>query len=327
MSTLPPLRALQVFEAVGRCGGVAEAARRLGISAGAVSQQMKLLEDTLGLSLTQKEGKRLRLTTVGRRYHESCAAAFESLRVAHAEIERSKSVHNLNVSVLPSLLSKWLASRVMAWQAQYPDLNVFLDGTRTEPSSEGYDIDFRISYGDRVADVENAIELFRDIVVPVCSPQLILENTPLTVPADILAYPLISVDWLPKFVSPPSWHDWFEANDVECTTLHNARHVFSLSSVAIQAAIDGHGFVLAQSSMICDDVAAGRLVIPFKVGLPLSWPYFLTWKKNAFDKPQCRNFHRWFLALAKEQQQVNDRLCKRVRSTGRDKFDLMPERD
>jgi LysR family glycine cleavage system transcriptional activator len=145
MGTLPPLRALQVFEAVGRCGGVAEAAKRLGISAGAVSQQMKLLEDTLGLSLIQKDGKRLRLTTIGRQYHESCAAAFESLRLAHAEIERAKNVHNLSVSALPSLLSKWLASRVMAWQVQHPGLSVYLDGTHAEPSLEGYEIDFRIS--------------------------------------------------------------------------------------------------------------------------------------------------------------------------------------
>lgn len=308
MGTLPPLRALQVFEAVGRCGGVAEAARRLGISAGAVSQQMKLLEDTLGLSLMQKDGKRLRLTAIGRQYHESCAAAFESLRVAHAQIERSKNVRNLSVSALPSLLSKWLATRVIEWQAQYPDLSVYLDGTHTEPSPEGYEIDFRISYGDRVADVDNSIELFRDSVLPVCSPQLLRADAPLASPADILAYPMISVDWLPKFASPPSWSDWFETNGVDCSTLQNARHVFSLSSVAIQAAIDGHGFVLAQSSMIHDDVMAGRLVMPFKLGLPLPWPYFLTWKKSAFDKPQCRSFHRWLLTRAKEQQEVNDQM-------------------
>jgi LysR family glycine cleavage system transcriptional activator len=308
MGMLPPLRALQVFEAVGRCGGVTEAAKRLGVSAGAVSQQMKLLEDTLGLSLMQKDGKRLRLTTIGRQYHESCAAAFESLRIAHAEIERSKNVRNLSVSALPSLLSKWLAPRVMEWQAQHPELTVYLDGTHTEPSPEGYEIDFRISYGDRVADADNAIELFRDSVVPACSPHLLQSSAPLAMPVDILAYPLISVDWLPKFASPPSWRDWLETNDVDCTALHNSRHVFSLSSVAIQAAIDGHGFVLAQSSMICDDVAAGRLVIPFKRGVPLPWPYFLTWKKSAFDQPQCRSFHRWFLKLAKEQQQVNEQM-------------------
>ncbi|BBU31122.1 LysR family transcriptional regulator [Burkholderia sp. THE68] len=319
MQTLPPLRALQVFEAVGRCGGVTEAARRLGISAGAVSQQMKLLEDTLGLRLMQKDGKRLRLTAAGARYHASCAVAFESLRVAHAEIERSRNVRNLSVSALPSLLSKWLAARVATWQQRYPDLSVYLDGTHTEPSPDGYEIDFRISYGDRVIDVNNAVELFRDCVVPVCSPHLLREDAPLATPADILAYPLIAVDWQPKFASPPSWRDWFRANGVDEADngrVNDSRQVHSLSSVAIQAAIDGHGFVLAQSSMICDDLAAGRLVMPFALGLALPGPYFLTWRPHTFDKAHCRSFHRWLLTQAKEQQQLNDSLLRVIGETG-----------
>ena len=319
MQTLPPLRALQVFEAVGRCGGVTEAARRLGISAGAVSQQMKLLEDTLGVHLMQKDGKRLRLTAAGARYHESCAVAFESLRVAHAEIERSKNARNLSLSALPSLLSKWLATRVIAWQQHHPELSVYLDGTHTEPSPDGYEIDFRVSYGDRLADVNNAVELFRDCVVPVCSPRLVREDAPLATPADILAYPLIAVDWLPKFASPPSWRDWFRAigvDEADIARVNDARQVHSLSSVAIQAAIDGHGFVLAQSSMICDDLAAGRLVMPFAQGLALPWPYFLTWRPNTFDKAHCRGFHRWLLTQAKEQQRLNDRLLRVIGETG-----------
>ena len=306
MNTLPPLRALQVFEAVGRCDGVAEAARRLGVSPGAVSQQMKLLEDFLGLRLTQKEGRGIRLTAAGRRYHESCAIAFESLRVAHAEIERSKNERSLSVSALPSLLSKWLATRINVWQEKHPELSTYLDGTHTEPSPDGYDIDFRISYGDRVADMDNAVALFHDSVVPVCSPQLLRADAPLADPDHILAYPLISVDWLPKFASPPSWRDWFAANNVDCRELKDERQVFSLSSVAIQAAIDGYGFVLAQYSMIRDDLAAGRLVMPIALGLSLPWPYFLTWKQSAFDKPHCRSFHRWLVTCGREQQEVND---------------------
>jgi LysR family transcriptional regulator, glycine cleavage system transcriptional activator len=85
--------------------------------------------------------------------------------------------------------------------------------------------------------------------------------------------------------------------------------------VAIQAAIDGHGFVLAQSSMICDDLAAGRLVMPFALGLALPWPYFLTWRPHTFDKSHCRSFHRWLLTQAREQQRLNDRLLRVIGET------------
>ena len=124
---------------MGRFGGIVEAAKRLGISAGAVSQQMKLLEDTLGLSLTLKVGKRIRLTAAGQRYHDSCAAAFESLRIAQVEVERSKNASNLRISALPSLLSDWLAPHIYAWQDEHPELNLFLDGSHAEPSPEGYE--------------------------------------------------------------------------------------------------------------------------------------------------------------------------------------------
>jgi LysR family glycine cleavage system transcriptional activator len=75
MNRLAPLRAIQIFETLGRCDGLVESARRLDISAGAVSQQIKLLENALGVKLVTKEGKRMRLTATGRRYHESCLAA------------------------------------------------------------------------------------------------------------------------------------------------------------------------------------------------------------------------------------------------------------
>ena len=90
--------------------------------------------------------------------------------------------------------------------------------------------------------------------------------------------------------------------------MRSNRLVFSLSGLAIQAAIEGHGFVLAQTSMIVDDLSAGRLVLPFPVGVALQSPYFLTWQASSFDQPHCRVFHRWILTRSREQQALNDRL-------------------
>lgn len=327
MSQLPPLRALQIFEAVGRHGGIAEAARRLGISPGAVSQQMKLLEDVLGLHLTQKEGKRLRLTSAGEKYHQSCSAAFESLRVAHAEILRSRHEIHLSISAFPSLMAKWLAPLLLNWQTEYPEINIYMDGSHAEPSATSYEIDFRITYSDRVHQAENALELFRDSVVPVCSPGLIAPDKPLLQPADLLAYPLISVDWLPKFTSPPSWRDWLRHNQVGCSQLNEGYRVFSLSSIAIQAAIDGQGIMLGQCAMIAEDVRAGRLVIPFSRPMDLPSAYFLTWRQSAFDKPHYRLFHRWLVARGRAQQTLNAALLEDAGAKGPQVHVAIPDCD
>lgn len=308
MDTLPPLRALQVFDTLGRCQGVVETARRLGVSPGAVSQQIKQLEDAVGMRLLAKEGKRLRFTEAGRIYHASCAQAFESLRLARAELERGKLTRSLCISALPSVLSKWLAPRIYTWRRDHPEIDIFLDGTHSEPSHDGNHIDFRITYGERIDQSRTRAELFHDKVVPVCSPAL-TRGRVLAHPRDILEYPLLSIDWLPKFSSPPSWRDWCAVNDVDDDGVRNTQLVFSLSSLAIQAAIDGEGFVLAQTSMIAADVAAGRLVIPFPAGVALLSPYFVTWQASAFDHPHCRAFHRWILTQGREQQSINDTLA------------------
>jgi LysR family glycine cleavage system transcriptional activator len=308
MSYLPPLRALEVFEAVGICGGISQAAKRLGLSAGAVSQQMKLLEATVGVSLTVKEGQRLRLNATGQRFHEGCTEAFERLRAATAELERSKNANNLYISALPSLLSKWLAPLVAGWQAEYPDLSIYLDGTHTEPSkADANGIDFRISYGEGIQDNVHTLELFRDCVIPACSPALLATHGAQIEVGELLRYPLLTIDWRPKFESPPSWQEWFTHNGMADVTINNSR-LFSISSMAIQAAIDGHGMVLAQYSMIKDDVDNGRLITPCLRAMSLPSSYYLSWNPSTFHKTQCRAFHRWLIARGREQQHLSEQL-------------------
>ena len=310
MRPLPPLRALQIFEIMGHSQNLADAARRLDITPGAISQQLKLLESTLNIELTFKEGKRIRLTSAGLRLHGACSQAFELLREAHAELERGKNATNLSLSALPSLLKSWLAPLVFEWQeSHYPDLTIQFKGSHSEPANELEDIDFRITYGNNNVASQNSVELYTDSVVPVCSPSLLGPRTKLNRPADILNYPLLSTDWSPKFTSPPSWDDWFDANEVNDTRAATSSYrIFSLSHMAIDAAIAGHGFVLAQCSMIASDVAAGRLLIPFKRALPLPWPYILTWNPNVFHKPHCSAFHRWLVSRGKLQNGLNERL-------------------
>lgn len=172
MSRLPPLRALQVFEVVGHCAGMSQAAIRLGISVGAVSQQMKLLEDALGIKLTLKDGQRLRLNSVGERLHARCTAAFEELRLAVAEAERAKNPNNLYISCLPSLMTKWLSPLIDEWGQDETDLDIYLDSTLDDASGEE-SADFRIGYGEHPEHAGHSVPLFRDCVVPTCSPQLL----------------------------------------------------------------------------------------------------------------------------------------------------------
>ena len=303
MSSLPPLRALQVFESVGHHGSISRAAQHLGISVGAVSQHMKLLENALDATLTVKEGQRIRLSAIGERFHARCQTAFEELRAATAEVERTKTSATLHVSSLPSIMAKWLSPLMYDWNKSRSRVEVYLD-SNLDDTSEAEDADFRIGYGQGGSNLENRAELFRDCIVPVCAPAFMGGASTVARPESLLAYPLICIESKPKFDSPQSWPDWFEdcGSAVDGPVPISVR--FSSSSIAVQAAIDGHGIVLAQYSMIAADLKAGKLVVPFHHAMELPSPYFVSWDRNALYKPQCQDFHRWIIARGREQQRA-----------------------
>ncbi|GLS18505.1 LysR family transcriptional regulator [Labrys miyagiensis] len=314
MAALPPLRALQVFETVGHYGSISRAAQHLGISVGAVSQHMKLLENALDATLTVKDGQRIRLNTIGERLHVRCQTAFEELRAATAEVERTKASTTLYVSSLPSILAKWLAPLMYDWNKSRGGVDIYWD-TNLDDSPEREGVDFRISYGEGGGPLENRADLFRDCIVPACPPGFIQGASTVVKPEGLLDYPLIAIESKPKFDEPPSWPDWFE----DCGCRIDGPIAISLrcssSSVAVQAAIDGQGVVLAQYSMIVSDVKAGKLAVPFHHAMELASPYFVSWHDNVLYKPQCQDFHRWIIARGREQQRAIQDLVARNRGS------------
>jgi LysR family transcriptional regulator, glycine cleavage system transcriptional activator len=304
MTKLPPLRALQAFEAFGRLGSVTDAARELGVSVGAVSQQLRKAEDAVAVRLLERRGRTVELTAQGRQYHAGLSAGFHLIRTAQDAVARSQSASTLTISCLPSLASKWLGSLLLDWQIKHPGATVLLNGEDTEPSFAGGDVDYRISYGDKIKGYDHAVELFTDWAVPACSPGFLAQH-PLQDPANILELPLLGITWSRDQGAPPGWSDW--AASLGVTYRRKAGEVtFSLSSAAIDAAMNGRGFVLAQLSMTSDDISAGRLVVPFDNRIKLSKSYFLAWDRAVLKKPFGPELRAWLTATAKRQKSVPD---------------------
>ena len=300
MKQTPPLRALQAFEAFGRLGSVTGAAMELGVSPGAVSQQIRKAEESLGLRLLERRGRTVTMTSWGRQYHAAISAGFERIRAAGELIVRAQAQGALTVSCLPSLASKWLAPKLFDWQARHPGATVRLLGAEAETRLGEEEADFRISYGAKARGYDHYAELFTDRVVPACAPALLARRA-LRKPADILDGPLLGIEWARDHRAPPGWAEW-AASIGEDYRPAAGELAFSLSSAAIDAAVNGRGFVLAQLSMAGDDIAAGRLVVPFDLPLRLPEPYFLAWDRAALQKPHGAELRAWLLAAAGRQK-------------------------
>ena len=308
MQRLPSMRALQAFEAFGRLGSATAAATELGVTVGAISQQLRKAEAELGLQLVMRNGRTISLSTIGKQYHADVKAGFDILREASTRIERPGSDPILTISCLPSLASKWLGARLFDWQTAHPSATVRLIGTDTEPDFATGGVDFRLSYGDLITRYAKRSDLFTDWVVPACAPAL-LARQKIVSPADILGAPLLAIEWANEQGAPPDWGDWAAHIGASRRTVAGAV-AFSMSSAAIDAAINGRGFVLAQLSMAADDIASGRLVVPFDIRLKLSQPYSLAWDPGVLDKPFGPELRGWIQSISRRQRAVSSPMAE-----------------
>lgn len=315
--SLPPLRAVQTFEAVGRRGSVTAAAEELGITPGAVTQQIRSLERHLKLRLLQRQGRGIRLTSWGTVYLPHATAALGTLRTGVQQLERTRLSNHLTVSALPSVANKWLGPLLFEWKKLNLDVSIMLDGVHPEPGLEDGDADFRVSYGSRSRAHQRYSYLFTDYLIPVGSPTL-GRAADRADPGSLLRLPLLGIDWGSEFASTPSWRHWFASlglptRQVPCDL------TFSLSSAAIDAAIEGRGLVLAQHSMVATALRSGSLVRLSDHCLVLPEAYFLAWSAGALDKPLGAAFRDWLTAearrfelLAKGSRSLSERPFKRV---------------
>jgi len=303
---LAPLRAVQAFEAIVRLGTVTRAAQELEVSAGALSQQIKVLERFLGVPLLERSGRGVVPTAWGRKYIPGVAEGFAALRRAQKIVQQQKHETEIRISAPASISTRWLAGRLFEWSSRHRQSAFQLHASDAEPDLQSGEADFRVTYGDHVLVHAHYAQLFVDAVTPVLSPRL-LEHAPAD-PGDLLRYPLIGVDWGPEIdAPPPGWNEWLMHNGVTAT-LNRVALTFSLSSTAVDAAVNGNGVALAQLSMVGDDLAAGRLIAPFpNRTLSMPKPYYLAWGAAALAKPGGKEMQRWLMGEGRADRPVQPR--------------------
>ncbi|KMO15629.1 LysR substrate-binding domain-containing protein [Methylobacterium platani] len=295
MSALPPLKALQAFDALGRTGSLTLAAADLGVTPGAIGQQLRKLEEAVAAKLVAPDGRGLRLTPLGATYHAQIRQGFAALAEAGAVL-REAAADVIVLSCLTTVLGKWIGRRMRDWTELGAQARISLVGSDAEPDLGQGAADLRIYYGGRTHPPHRT-ELFTDHIVPVCAPALIA-GRPLSGPEDILRFPLLHIAWDPRFGANPGWAEW---GRLIGTRPPPANLTYGLSGSAIDAALAGQGFVLGQLAFIGPELETGRLVIPFDLRLPLPEPYFLAWNPASLKKTGARAFHRWLLGEGRAQ--------------------------
>lgn len=282
MNNLPPLSALRAFEAVARLGSVVQAADELHVTHGAVSQQLRALEEYLGLSLFNRQGKRLAITDDGRIYALRLRMAMGDIASATSDVLSLPRPDELIIAIVPSFGAHWLLRRLPRFIAAHPGLKLNLRASLELVDFQVDRVDAAIRMGPGNWEGTSQAHLFTDELVAVAAARFNGGQLPRT-PAEIIAAPLIR--------SVESWSPWLSAVGLPQTPLGGP--VYSDSNLVVEALRQGQGVSLTRRSLVHDLVRDGELVLLSDIAVPYQNPYWLIWPMRSHGTAKLRSFTDW----------------------------------
>ncbi|WP_119304433.1 transcriptional regulator GcvA [Dongia deserti] len=290
------LAALRGFEAAARHLSFTKAAAELNVTPAAVSHAIRELELDLRVRLFERSSRVVRLTAAGETLSRAVAEGLGTIGRAVQRLRALDGRPKLMVTTSPSLAAKWLVPRLDGFLAQHPDVDVRIDVSQrlADFSEDGVDIAIRFGTGDYPGLVVE--RLFEETVFPVCSPNLLRSRHPLREPRDLRHHTLIHIEWDAQWATWPNWAMWLRAAGAPEVDTTRGLHL-SQTSLALQAALDGHGVALGDSTLVADDLAARRLVRPFSMALrgPSQFAYHLVHAPRRSEEPLIKAFRKWIL--------------------------------
>ena len=315
-----PLNALNAFEVAARHQSFSKAAEELHVTPAAVSQQIRMLEELLGVQLFHRLNRGLALTEAGKSGLAKLQDGFRSVNEAVEQIRSDQPVASLDVWMAPSFASKWLMPRLPRFMEQNPHIDLrisasaeLIDTDISAPSlseeilrRHGVDIAIRFGRGSYPGcDVERLMSVN---ALPLCSPSLLEDSAkPLRTPAD-LSHHLLLHDETP-YEGRPNWPKWLEA--VGAMNVDGSRGLrFNRVSLALAAAVEGQGVVLSLEQLAMDDLQKGRLVTLFDYRAELKQAYHVITLKDIASDERVTVFKQWLF----DEVRRNDSSIRAVKS-------------
>ncbi|HKG74009.1 MAG TPA: transcriptional regulator GcvA [Aestuariivirgaceae bacterium] len=284
---LPPLNSLPSFEAAARHLSFSKAAEELHVTHGAVSRAVRHLETQLGVQLFTRKVRSVALTTLGASYAAEVRQSLDHLAAATLAMSGQQS-SVLTVSTLDAFASKWLVPRLFKFRLAHGGIDIRLSTSEKLADFVSDGIEIAIRYGRGQYPGVRSELLMQEDLSPVCSPALLDGPHPLRNPTDLIYHTLIHDDF------PIDWAMWLRMAGIEGIDPHKGPSFYASEHV-VQAAVQGEGVALGRSSLVDDDIAAGRLVRPFEFRLSAGLAYYLVYPPGALKRQKVKNFRDWIM--------------------------------
>ncbi len=285
MTRTPNFSALRAFEAAARHGNFSRAADELNLTHGAISHQVRSLEQSLGVQLFVRNGRQVTVTLEAAQFARTLARNFAEIGAGLAALRPDNGQKRLTVSALPSFAARWLAPRLGRFIEQHPDIELVLQASSQLHDLARDGIDVGIRFGKGHYPGLQTERLMDEVYYPVASPRYRNGRLPATPRALARCTLLRSVEpWLP----------WLVAAKLNVSE-PSGGVLYEDLSMLIRSAIDGDGVALVRHVVACQDIASGQLVRLFDVAVASPNDYFMVCAPGAQAKPQVQAFRAWLL--------------------------------
>ena len=298
---LPPMNALRAFEAVSRLGSVSKAAEELCVSQGAVSQQIRNLEDHLDRQLFIRTPNSFKLSHEGEVYASVVQQSLSDIAAASEEVARTKTRRGLTISTSPGFAQNWLIPNLEAFYKLYPDVPVAIDKTYKLANfkNDGIDAAIRFCADDEGFDNLDSVLLFHPQIFAVASPGYIAEHGRMKSLAQPGTHHLI--DWRYKFKGGAAlhvnWQDIVSGNKIDPKIRYES---FPDIEQALNAALLGRGIALIPQSMMEEEIKSGKIEYANPEPIPAQFKCFFVLPADARPNADLFVFRDWLVDSLKK---------------------------
>ena len=291
MSEVRHLRALQAFDAAATNSSLSKAAVALGVTHGAVSRQVKQLEQYLGVSLLHRRPDGVEKTDAGEQLHAATRQAFSALQIGLRSVKRVQDSRSVTITLSASLATKWLVPNLPAFRKLHPRIAVFLDTNDDVINFDDSDVDVALRYGVPEWRGLHCECLTEEQLIVVASPSLVMNNRLPMTPDAIARLPLLYDQF------NPAWDKWADAVGLDRSYVASAEVKFADSAVLIAAAIDGQGVALARRLLVDLDLEAERMVRLDDTVISLDRALYFVCRNGDQDRAAICALRNWLFSL------------------------------
>lgn len=302
MRQLPPLNSIRAFEAAARHLSFSKAADELNVTPGAVSQQVKVLEDYLNIRLFKRKNRMILLTDEAQLSLSLLSNGLDQLAQGIDKIREHTMDKPLTITASPTFASRWLLPRLTNFKKQYPSIDVRIDASNELCDLVNDDVDVAIRFGDGNYPGLETDFLFSQSVIPVGRPSFLEGENKIQYPEDLKHHTLLHTRgdyFMIDNNTHVDWEMWFATVGVNGIDTERGLH-FSQYNLLIEAAVRGQGVALVGDAVISDELKSGQLIKLFEeTDIPLSFSYYLCYPSD-INTSRVKVFRQWILDEVKK---------------------------